>query len=44
MFYLLEICYSFSKSVQVEIITNVFLVDFDKKFMTLKVTEPLNPA
>ena len=42
--YLLKELDLLTKAMQVEIISDVFLVDLDKEFMTFKVAEPRNPA
>ena len=42
--HLLEVCDAFTQSVQVEVVSDIVLVDFDEKLVTLQVTKPLNPA
>ena len=44
VWYLLEICYPLSKSMQIEIISYVVFINLNEKFVTLKITEPLDPA
>ena len=41
---LLKILDSFSEAVEVEIIADVFFVNFNKELVSLEVTEPRNPA
>ena len=42
--YLLEVLDLFSEAVKIEIISDVLLVYFGEKFMSLEVAKPLNPA
>ena len=41
---LLEVLHFLPKTVQVEIIGDVFLVDFCEEFVSFQIAEPLNPA
>ena len=42
--YLLKMLNFFSKSVQIEIISDVLLVNFCEEFVAFEVAEPLDPA
>ncbi len=42
--YLLEIGDAFSQPVKVEVVSDVVLVDFNKKLVALQIAEPLDPA
>jgi hypothetical protein len=42
--FLLEIGDSFSQSVQIEVVSDIILVDLDEELVALEVAEPLDPA
>lgn len=41
---LIEVVDSFSQPMKVEVVSDVIFIDFDKEFVTLEVTKPLNPT
>lgn len=41
--FLLEVLHLLAKSVQIEVVSNVFLVDLHKKFVAFEVAEPGDP-